>query len=81
MTLPMQRTEPPACAPTLHRHAPACAKCGHDDGPLYALRTASGDPWPAMCGQCIEENRRVRRTEKDARIAAAERSMARTDCE
>lgn len=55
--VPIDRTGPPACATTLHRH---CEKCGTADATVAQTRPVNGVPWPALCSTCTAKAFRVR---------------------
>jgi hypothetical protein len=63
-----------ACAPTFHRHAQTCARCGTTEGNVAATVTRDGNRWPPLCGQCAS---RVQKQSKRDVIAVLEAHEAR----
>lgn len=59
--VPIDRTGPPACRTTLHRH---CARCGVADETVYAAPLANGGNFPPLCLGCSVKVMRIRATER-----------------
>lgn len=69
-----------ACTTSLHRHPPAaraCENCGGACGPDDVIVTTTRRRW--VCGPCYARYRDawMRKPEKDARIAAVAKAVAR----
>ena len=54
--VPIDRSGPPACRTTLHRH---CARCGASDQTVASTVTRDGVEWPPMCAYCSAKVRRL----------------------